>query len=285
MQPGRCPIGCVLEPGTPRTGSCQSLQYEPGRMCWALGAKVCECAHAAWVAADRPVLPLEAGQPLRSEAPPPPTVQPHLLAPVFREAPVTIEGWEIHRPELSMDQMERMADLRERARHIAGNWKALTRQPWLLLLGETGTGKTLLLRILGRLALDAGLDVRYVLFSELIDDIKSTRSADSGRTEEAAMQAYIRPDLLIIDDVKPIAKGDPAKTEEIAHDVIKYRHGEDLGEPRRATWAAANLSVRELNNVIGAAALDRFLAGGAEPFFCTWPSYRRLPSLSTGDAP
>lgn len=279
----RCPLGCVIDPE--RRGTCQALttpdaqgRVPKGRLCWGNGAWVCPAAYDAWVAADRPVAPGGArAEPFVIATPQAP------LPPVFREAPRSLDAWSLYAPHTAggapgtfHDELQ--ADLRKCARFLASDWRQIDERPWLLLLGNTGTGKTLLLRILGRLALDAGLTVRYTLFQAMVDDIKSTRDPDSGRTEQAAVQSYVRPDILIVDDVRPIAKGDAGKTEEIAHEILTQRYGEDLGEPRRPTWAASNLSVRELTGVIGAPAFDRFLHGGVLPWFCMWPSYRRKES-------
>lgn len=274
LEANRCPLGCACVDGR---GTCLAMTDQRGRfvpcapgVLWA-----CPAAHDAWVLAGRPTLP----GPRVPYTVPAPVPRPAEVPPVFREAPDSLEAWTLYVAEQGLPgaedpEAEKQAALRGYAREIAGDWPGLLQRPNLVLLGDTGTGKTLLTRILGRLAMEAGVSVRFVQWLDLVTEVKATRNPLSGRSEESVLAGYADPDLLLLDDVKP-GRGDELKNEDIAHEVIKRRHGEDLGERRRATWVTSNLSVRELAGVIGAPALDRLLDGGAVPWFCTWPSYRR----------
>lgn len=278
IDPARCPLGCPLD--AERRGSCEALADPAvrGRPCFGFaGAMTCDAAYEAWKAAGCPSLaradllrltPRQPAPDLRQER----AAEHPPLAPIFEKAPETLEAWRLY---AEGDQRARQQDYRDRAAVILRTgWKAALEhgQPWLLLLGDPGTGKTLLLRILARQAALAGLTVRYTLFAEMVKAVKATRDPDSPLREEAVLEGYTRPDLLIIDDIRPVFNSQD--DENIAHDIIKVRYAVDLALQRTMTWAASNLTVRELTAVIGVAAVDRYLGGGTEPWFFVWPSYR-----------
>lgn len=283
IDPARCPLGCPLDAA--RRGSCDALADPEtrGRPCYGYAATTCDAAYAAWKAADGPSLPRADLERVAPRAPAPAIVPAGVsLPPIFASAPESLEAWDIYAPHEPtadgrsfLDRLQR--EHRERAAAIARTgWLAAreTGAPWLLLLGQPGNGKTLLLRILGRQAALAGLRVRYTLFEDMVKAVKATRDPASALTEDAVLEGFLRPDLLIIDDIRPVFNSQD--DENIAHDVIKTRYAVDLGLRRKLTWAASNLSIKELARVIGVAALDRYLHAGTEPWFFLWPSYRRL---------
>lgn len=203
-----------------------------------------------------------------------------VFPPVLATAPETLEGWTRYAPHRQdaagqwMDeQQDRLLDL---ARTWDADWRAVRKDaPWLILLGDYGTGKTLLARILGRRAAEAGLRVRWSLFRDAIQRVKQTRSPQSGEREQDVIE-YLAgwPDLLVLDDVRPVFRSDD--DENIADLLIRYRYGVDLGRPRRGLILTANVSVADLGAVLGGAALNRALERPTRLIVCDWPSWRTL---------
>ena len=266
----RCPLGCPLDQN--RRGTCAELDDpDAGVYCMQYMAVTCPAARAA--AREAAVfLPKEDLHRI-APIPPAPEVKPieQTLVPIFETAPTDLDGWPLSATD--PQQKDDMAEVREHARDLIARYATpRAPQPWLLLVGDAGTGKTQLLRIMGRQAILAGRSCRYVRFTDLVKRVKATRSHDASEREDAVMALFTDVDVLILDDIRPVFNSQD--DENIAHAVISYRHGEDLGTNRKATYIATNLSIRELTSIIGVPAMNRVLED-LKPFFCTWPSFRQ----------
>ena len=71
----------------------------------------------------------------------------------------------------------------------------------LVLVGQTGTGKTHLLEAIGRHALESGRTVRYDLASTFLTRLRHTYESDSGEDVHDLTAWYQRRDTVLLDDI------------------------------------------------------------------------------------
>lgn len=137
----------------------------------------------------------------------------------------------------------------------------------VLICGPTGVGKTHLAQALAHEACRHGLDVLFVNTHRMLQHINGGR-ADG--THERRLQAYVRPDLLVLDDfgLKPLRPPAP----EDLYDVIneRYEQGSILLTSNRAPTEWPDLFCDPL---LASAGLDR-LAHKAHVVVITGVSYR-----------
>ena len=81
----------------------------------------------------------------------------------------------------------------------------------LVLVGQTGTGKSHLLEAIGRQALESGRTVRYDLASTFLNRLRHTYDSDSGDDLHDLMAWYQRRDTVLLDDVGMEAATDWAR--------------------------------------------------------------------------
>lgn len=137
----------------------------------------------------------------------------------------------------------------------------------VLLCGPTGVGKTHLAQALAHEACRQGFDALFVNTHRMLQHINGGR-ADG--TLERRLQAYLRPDLLVLDDfgLKPLHPPAP----EDLYDVIneRYERGSILLTSNRAPTEWPDLFCDPL---LASAGLDR-LAHKAHVLVITGASYR-----------
>ena len=262
MTESYCPLGatdgCVIREGA---GTCEAvkggkIKNGTTRVCLGYGATVCARAYEQWVADGRQEMRAATPRP----APPVPTqdAREQWLDPALATVPGNFGAWEIYAEDAT--EAARQQKVRDHVEAIVARYEKAWASPNLVLQGPVGTGKTMLARIAGRVASDAGARVRFVVFRELLLGVKGTRSAGSSVAEAAILQPYLDADLLIVDDVRPVF--DSQDDENIADELFKARYGEDRGHERRPTIVTTNLSRGELSDVIGEAAMRRLLCDG-----------------------
>jgi len=71
----------------------------------------------------------------------------------------------------------------------------------LVLVGQTGTGKSHLLEAIGRQALESGRTVRYDLASTFLNRLRHTYESDSGEDVHDLTAWYQRRDTVLLDDI------------------------------------------------------------------------------------
>lgn len=143
----------------------------------------------------------------------------------------------------------------------------------LVFTGNSGTGKSHLLKAFGLRACEQGLSLRYARCVDLLDDLHAGL-ADG--TYARRLKSWARPELLVIDDV---GLGQVKKREDeptAAHtlfNLIDKRHG------RVSTAVTSNIALSEWGRYLGdttvaMAILDR-LAMNAIRLDIDGPSYRQ----------
>ncbi len=280
---GPPPDGCLIRDGM---GTCEAARGGAAakgdvRFCRAAGASICARSFEHWVTAGRPRI---GGTPEPSErldaAPSSSAAQSRWADPAISTAPGSIEAWAIYALHERRDQSGPFYDDAQRSArdHAAAIAQRYTDHAWaapnLVFLGEVGTGKTFLARIIGRIAGEAGLTVRFAVFRELLLRVKDSRSADSSTTEAEILRPYKDADLLILDDVRPVFG--TQDDENIIDELLKARYGEDRGTERRPTIVTSNLCRSELAVVIGEAAMRRlYCDGDVEHQIFDWPAWLR----------
>lgn len=129
----------------------------------------------------------------------------------------------------------------------------LGRQENVLLLGQTGVGKSHLAQAIGHRACRAGHSVLFVPAHEMFRELRSAR-ADGTVTKR--VQRYLNVDLLILDDLglSPLDHTDPMDL----YDIIRGRY------ERGSIIITSNRDAKEIlplfpDPLLGSAAVDRLL--------------------------
>ncbi|MFZ6727364.1 ATP-binding protein [Undibacterium sp. MH2W] len=138
----------------------------------------------------------------------------------------------------------------------------------LILCGGVGTGKTHLAVGIANAIMKEGKQPVFSSVSKAIRKIKETYARDSVKTEDEAIQDFIKPDLLILDEVG-VQFG--SETEKMyLFEIINGRY-----ELLKPTILISNLGRAELEKFIGTRVIDRLREGGGRMVVFDWGSYRR----------
>lgn len=129
--------------------------------------------------------------------------------------------------------------------------------PFLLLLGDVGTGKSYCaVAVANRLAVERGLTVRFVLASELLDELRF-----DNREWLAYKRGVIDADVLILDDILASNKVLTEWEEKQIDAILSRRWMEE-----RATIITTNQGADGLRNALGDRLYDRIRDGVAVAF-------------------
>lgn len=157
-----------------------------------------------------------------------------------------------------------------------GQLKALNTAKWftknfetcvgLILTGNTGTGKNHLASGIVQKVIHKG---NTVLFTEAIKIIRAIKESwkKENESETQVIKKFISPDLLVIDEVG-VQFGTSTEAmflTEIINDRYNWL---------RPTILIGNITIKELEKLIGFRAVDRFREGGRVIVF-DWESYRK----------
>jgi DNA replication protein DnaC len=135
----------------------------------------------------------------------------------------------------------------------------------LMLIGNTGTGKTHLVAALANEVVTQGFEAIYVIADTMVRDI---RSAWGGKGDEQGfIDKYAAPDLLIIDEVG--AGQDTDSVKDLFFQVINARY-----EQVKPTIIVSNLELDTLKLCIGDRVTDRMREAGGMTVVFDWASNR-----------
>jgi DNA replication protein DnaC len=143
----------------------------------------------------------------------------------------------------------------------------------LVITGQSGTGKSHILKAFGLRACEQGVSMRYARCVDLLDDLYAGLADD---TYTRRLKSWARPDLLIIDDVglgQVKRREDEPTAAHTLFNLLDRRHG------RLSTAVTSNIALSEWGRYLGdttitMAILDR-LAMNALRLDIDGPSYRQ----------
>ena len=127
----------------------------------------------------------------------------------------TLEGfdWEFNRQAIDRVQIEELATA-----------AFIRRKDNLLIVGQSGVGKSHLVQAIGMRNCSAGYSVRYTTSAELIETLTSAL-ADKGLPKK--LRQYTRPELLIVDEFgfDRIERMESPQSASLFYKVVDQRHG------------------------------------------------------------
>lgn len=117
-------------------------------------------------------------------------------------------------------------------------------------------------------ALAAGRSVVYVTTLRMIRRIKASWGGEGrGEGEEGAIDAFVRPDVLILDEVGAQFGSETEKL--LLFDVLNARY-----ERRKSVLLLSNLEVAGVRSHLGERVFDRLREDGGRYVPFTWESHR-----------
>lgn len=137
----------------------------------------------------------------------------------------------------------------------------------LVMTGLPGTGKTHLACAIANAYTRKGGEVVFIKVAAMIRKIRETYRHDSELTEQQAINAFRDLDLLVLDEVG-IQKGDD-KEINLLFEVLDDRYAY-----LKPTILLSNLTVEEMEQLLGVRVIDRLKEGGGGVIEFVWSSYR-----------
>lgn len=138
----------------------------------------------------------------------------------------------------------------------------------LVFCGTPGTGKTHLAIGIAHQAITDGYSAGFISAMNAVRRVRESYRRGSDETERQAIDAFARPDLLILDEV-----GQQRGTDDEAmllFDIINARY-----EAVRPTIVISNLDLAGIRKYLGDRSFDRLREGGGTAVQFTWESYRK----------
>lgn len=138
----------------------------------------------------------------------------------------------------------------------------------LIFCGTAGTGKTHLAVGIAKRVIASGKSATFTTAMDAIRTVRETYRKNSEITERQAIQRFAQADLTIIDEVGSQLGTDAEKV--TLFDLINARY-----ERERPMIVLSNLTLKEVEQYMGARAFDRLRENGGQAVTFTWPSFRR----------
>ena len=172
---------------------------------------------------------------------------------------MTFKNFDYKRVNLPPEQRENL----EKAYQIALNF-AQSPEGWLVLMGETGCGKTHLAAAAANYNRQAGKPVLFIVVPEFLDHLRSTFSPESKVSYDQLFESVKMTPLLILDDYGEHSTSPWAQ--EKLYQVINYRYN-----ARLVTVITTRLALQEMEGPIASRLADPKIS---TPFVITAPDYR-----------
>ncbi len=139
--------------------------------------------------------------------------------------------------------------------------------PNLIMTGKVGTGKTMLACCVVN-SIFKVKRVKLIKLQDMLRKVKGSYSKDSDYSEDDAIQAYAKFDLLILDEVGVSRDTDNDKN--IIFDVLDGRYQNML-----PTMIISNMNIDGIKQTLGDRVVDRLRDGGGVLLGCDWESFRK----------
>lgn len=137
----------------------------------------------------------------------------------------------------------------------------------LLLIGNTGSGKTHLAAAIANAVLDAGYTVKFIRASDIPYEIQRTYG-DSDKSESEVIEPLRKCKLLIVDDLGADKMTDFDRA--VIHGILDYRIINF-----KPTVVTTNLTEPQMTSLLDSRTVDRLLGKDYYQYRLTAPSYRR----------
>lgn len=199
---------------------------------------------------------------------------------MFKQASVPEHFWEAAFDNYTVSTDKNIGALQRRAviacQSFADNFDVVLSDGGnLLLVGESGTGKTHLACAIANQLIRDGRSCLFIEATSIVSRMMATRSFSSQTSPEDILDELASVDLLVIDEIEEI-DGEEART--ILNKVINARYGKRRPSP--PTIVISNLPLSDLVQKLSVKAIDRLSQKGQQiPF--TWKSNRTLVSNIT----
>jgi DNA replication protein DnaC len=138
----------------------------------------------------------------------------------------------------------------------------------MIFCGGVGTGKTHLAVGIIKRVLDRNMRARFSSVIDAVRSVKETYGRDSEKTEQEAIDEFLRPALLVLDEVGAQFGTDAEKL--ILFQIINGRYEKVL-----PTIVISNLAKDALGEFIGERVIDRLRENGGRLIAFDWASHRR----------
>jgi DNA replication protein DnaC len=134
------------------------------------------------------------------------------------------------------------------------------------ITGARGVGKSQMAVSIGMGLCEQGRTVRYVRAAWLFVNVRSTYQPAAKLTEEEAIEAWLKPRLLIIDEVDK--RKESQHEDLLLENIVCQRHDDG-----KDTLLVGNLTPTEFCRCVGSSIESRMCEGGGV-LVCDWPSFR-----------
>ncbi len=140
----------------------------------------------------------------------------------------------------------------------------------LLLVGHTGTGKSMLAAIIGQQLIQTGFSFHHTTVLKLARRFKETWKNSNPETESDALRYFMEPDLLVINEIG-VQYGSQTE-QQFLFEVIDDRY-----EAKKSTILISNMKAADVEGFLGDRCIDRLYEEGGMLTF-DWESYRKRPA-------
>lgn len=174
------------------------------------------------------------------------------------------QTWDDYLP--STEAARKVSDV---CRNYAENFRdAMETGRCLVMIGGPGTGKNMLSALICQDVAGQGFTALHTTAMKLVRRVKESWGKGSEETESQAIRNFTLPDLLVVDEIG-VQFGSQAE-QIILTEIINDRY-----EAMRPTIIISNLTVPQLEEILGKRVVDRFYESGGRVLVFNWQSYRR----------